>query len=255
MFFQQFRFLAVIFGFLEGQPPGGLLHPFGITPYHLPAAALEQPHGFGYAFIIFLLGNQARTRGLAFSRMVIEARAQGLGPYAFLGEPVPAVPQGEKVFEQLYQAAGMAHRTVRPEIRTVGLYEPARKENPRKILVCHANPRIGLGILEKDVVLGLVLLYQIVFQKQGIGLAVHHGMLQIRYFRHHQCCLASKPVGRHKILGHPVFQGLRLSDIYHLACRIVETVDPGSVRQQFYPLSYIHFFIIFAANTKTYLRA
>ena len=74
---------------------------------------------------------------------------------------------------ELQQIPRMNHRTVRAEI-TVPLHDPARKVYFRKLVRGDAYPWIGLGVLQEYIVLRLVLLYEIVLQKQRIRFGIDH---------------------------------------------------------------------------------
>ena len=63
-------------------------------------------------------------------------------------------------------------RRVRNTRGKVSAHAPG-KEHLRELVRRDADPGIGLGVLEQYVVAWLVLLYEIVFQKQGVGLAVN----------------------------------------------------------------------------------
>ena len=67
----------------------------------------------------------------------------------------------------------MNHRTVRAEI-TVPLHDSARKVYFRELVRGDAYPWIGLGVLQEYIVLRLVLLYEIVLQKQCISFGIDH---------------------------------------------------------------------------------
>ena len=238
---EKLRLLAVSLRLLESQPRGRILHPPGVQPDHLPSPALQQADYLGNVITVFFFGYASGTWRLAFSRMEIKAWPQRLLRRIFRRELAAAVPQRIKVFKQLYQAARIAGGTIRPEIYPCRLHEFPGKQHPREIFICNADPRISLGIFQEYVVLGLVLLDKVVFQKQRVRLAVHDGMLQIRYPGNHQCGLARKPFTRDKVLGDPVSQRLGLAHIYHLPRFVKKPVNTRGVRQQSYSLPYIHF--------------
>ena len=56
-----------------------------------------------------------------------------------------------------------------------------RLEYPWKILACDAYVRITLSVLKQDVVVRLVLLYQVVLKQECILFATNHHILDVRY--------------------------------------------------------------------------
>ena len=60
-------------------------------------------------------------------------------------------------------------RAVRAEIPGAVLDEPAGDRHPGELLVSEAYPRVGLAVLEQDVVTRLILLYKVVLQQERIG--------------------------------------------------------------------------------------
>ena len=116
----------------------------------------------------------------------------------------------------------------------MGLVDTPGNENPRELVPRHANPRIGLGILQKDVVPGLVLLDEVVLQQEGIRFGVHDGILRIGDLRHQDARLRREPLGRHEILRHPLVQVLRLPHINHIPLGVIIPIDAGGMWKQGY---------------------
>ena len=65
--------------------------------------------------------------------------------------------------EELHQIARMNNAAIRTEITRAIAYQPAGQEDTGKLLRTDTYPRISLGILQQDIVSGLVLLNKIVF--------------------------------------------------------------------------------------------
>ena len=82
--------------------------------------------------------------------------------------------------------------------------------------------------------MGLVLLDEVVLQQQGVGLAVHHAVLQVCNLAHQDAGLGVEPPGVHEILCHPLSEVLGLAHINNRSLGIVITVDSGGMRQEFY---------------------
>ena len=82
----------------------------------------------------------------------------------------------------------MAERTV---IGAEFLVYHSCLEYPRIILLRYNDRRVGLAVLEQNVVFGLVFLYQIVFKKQSVFLRVHHRVCDVPYLAHEHLRLVS----------------------------------------------------------------
>ena len=122
---------------------------------------------------------------------------------------------------ELHKISGMHHAAVRSEIPGSVPDHLAGKENLRELVLAHANPRIGLGVLQKDIVARLELLDQIILQQQRICLRLHDSVLRIGDLGHHHCSLAREPVRRHEILRHPLMQVLCLTHINHIPLGVI----------------------------------
>ena len=130
-------------------------------------------------------------------------------------------------------------RAVRAEIPGAVLDKPAGDRHPGELLVSEAYPRIGLAVLEQDVVTRLILLYKVVLQQERIGLRAHDGMMYVGYLGDHHLRLAIQAVGS-EILRDPGLEVLGLAHVYHRPGRIQKAVDTGAVRKHFQFVQYLH---------------
>ena len=136
--------------------------------------------------------------------------------------------EGMKQFDQI---AGMNNAAVRPEIAGAVLAYAPGKKNLGIIACGHTDPRIGLRVLQKDVVTRLELLDQVVFEKQCIRLRLYHRIFGIRNLRDHYRGLAREPLGRHKILRDPLMQVFCLTHINHIPLSVIISVDARGMRK------------------------
>ena len=92
-----------------------------------------------------------------------------------------------------------------------------------------ADTRVGLAVLEQDIVVRLILLDKIVLQQKGILFALHHHVLDISYMRYQLPRL-----GRLMVLAEiaidPTMQILSLTDIDNLTVCIVILVHARLLR-------------------------
>ncbi len=99
-----------------------------------------------------------------------------------------------------------------------------------------AHVKIPLGVLQEDVILGGVELYQAGLQHQGLKLAVGDDVIKVPDVFHHAVDLNLVLVHRAEIGGDPVFQGLGLADVDNLPLGVLHDVDPWLLGQQLGPL-------------------
>jgi hypothetical protein len=121
--------------------------------------------------------------------------------------------------------------TVRAEISGTILDHAPGKEDLRELVTGDTYPRIGLRILQKDIVFRLVLLDQVVLKQQGVGFGIHYRVLGIGYLRDKDPCLSVEPGGVHKVLGDSFMQVFRLADINHISLGVIITIDSGGMRK------------------------
>lgn len=123
----------------------------------------------------------------------------------------------------------MEDGTVRTEVTGAVLYHPTGQKHPRERLASHAYPRIGLGILEKYIVAGLILLDEVVLKQEGIRFTVNYGVTRIRNLADQHPGLGVEPVGRDKVLRNSLVQVLRLTHIYDISLGVIIPVDSGGM--------------------------
>ena len=124
----------------------------------------------------------------------------------------------------------MHYAAIRAEIAVaLTFFDAARDEHAGELLTGDADPGIGLGVLQQDVVLGFVLLDEVVFQQQGIGLAVHHRELGVGYLGNQDAGFGVQPLRGHEILRHPLVQVLGLAHINHLSLGVIVPINTGGM--------------------------
>ncbi len=132
--------------------------------------------------------------------------------------------------EEIHQIARVHHGTVGAEVPVpLALLDAPGNEHPGELLAGDANPGIGLGILEENVVLGFVLLDEVVLQKEGIGLGIHYGELGVGNLAYQDAGFGVQALRRHKILRHPLVEVLGLSHINNLSLGVIISVDAGGM--------------------------
>ncbi len=232
MFLQGLEFLLIYLGLLEIHPLGSLSHQCTVMLHYLAAAALEQFHDLLYALVIFLLRNPADAAAATFLYVIVQAGTVFATEYGVRGYLQIAGAELIGAVEELHQIARMHHTAVWAEIARTVLDDAPCEKDLREIAGADAYPRIGLGILQQDVVARLELLDQVVLQQKGVRLRLHHSILRISNLGDHHGRLARQPLGRHEILRHPLVQVLGLAHIYDIPLGVIIPVDSGGMWKQ-----------------------
>ena len=235
--------LFVMLGPFEIQAGGAVGHRLFVLPHQFPAPAFQNAFDSLHPAGVFFFGNLAHATARASSRMQFQAGTVFAAEDAIGSEFQFAVGPAHRIEgeEEFQQGVGVLDGTVRPEIAVFArLVHPSRQKDAGERLVAHANPRIGLGVLEQDVVLGLVLLDEVVLQKEGIGLAVYYRKLGVGYLGNQNTRFGIQALGRHKILGHTLVKVFCLAHIDNFALGVIVAVNTGSVRKKgyFFPNSH-----------------
>ena len=164
--------------------------------------------------------------------MEVQARAEFAPEDRVAGDFQVAGAQWVVLPEKLQQVVCVRDRAVRPEIGAVLPVHTPGQIDLRKLVVGDDDPRVGLGILQQDVVVRLVLLDEVVLQQQCVRLGIHHGELRVGDLRDQDPSLHVQPLRRHKVLSHPLVQVFGLAHINHLPRGIVVTIDPRGMWKQ-----------------------
>lgn len=143
-----------------------------------------------------------------------------------------AGPQRDHLADEVQHAVLHHHRAVGTEVLRTVAHELARGQHAGKRLAADNDPRIGLVVLEQDVVARLQALDQGVLEQQRIGLASHDDVADLDDLPHHDADLGTVLLRLHEVGGDPFAQALGLAHIDDRARAVHELVDPGRERQQ-----------------------
>ena len=234
MLSEGFCLLLEYLGVFETEFGGGLLHRTLIFPDYVIHTTLQKPNDLRDIRLVFLSADGSDAATFAASDMEIQAGTEFLPEYGLARDLKLARAQRIVVAEEFQQIVGMGDRTVRSEIGSRLPVHPAGQEYPRELFVGNDYPGICLGVLQQDVVMRLVLLDEIVLQKQGVSLRIDHGELGVGDLRDQEPGLYIEPFRRDEILGHPLVEVLCLTHINHLPRGIVITIDPRGMWEQGY---------------------
>ncbi len=224
--------LLVTLGHLELQFAGRPHHLRFEMGAHGAQVALQNGdrHADHLSIIRGALG--ADTGTLAVAQMVLQADAV-LAPGDGLGREVqPARAQRNHLPDELQHAALHGDRPVGPEVLRTVAAELARGLDAREILVADLDPRVGLVILEQDVVARLETFNQRVLQQQGVGLGVHDDMSDLDDLLHQHTHLGAVLPALDEIGGDPFAEALGLADVDDRPLPVDELVDSRRKRKQ-----------------------
>ena len=214
---------------LEFEICGGLGHLLPVAADQACGVAFENRDYLLYHRAVLLLGDGPYAATLAAAYLEIQTGTKFVPEYGLRVYLEPAGADGVIGLEEIEQFAGVEGRAVRPEVTRAVAYELACQINPGERICADTYPRIGLGILEQDVVLWLVLLDKVVFKQQGIGLGVHHGVLGISNLAYQNPGLGIEPGWIDEVLRNPLVQVLGFAYIYHISLGVVVSVDSGGM--------------------------
>ena len=128
---------------------------------------------------------------------------------ADLGRRIGALAERENPIQKPFDLISRSYVWIGTEIETTILFNLARDDEARIALIGNLDEGIRLIILEHDIVFGLVLLYEIDLEKQGLNIGLSNDKLKIhnlRYQRFRLGIVAPSEIGSHsiaKILGLP----------------------------------------------------
>src|SRR5208337_92657 len=125
-----------------------------------------------------------------------------------------------------------ARRKIRPEIQRPVLFHPPREIHPWIFLVQRQlDVRIRFVVPQHHVELRLVLLDEIVLERQRFPLVLHHTRLYVRNLPRQRTRLRIHPPRFQKVRPHPAPQRSSLPNVNNLPARILKQIHPGRFRQ------------------------
>ena len=124
----------------------------------------------------------------------------------------------------------MARRIRAEEIGV--FYQCSCFKNTREHLVCDAKPWITFPVFQKNIVLWLVLFYEVVFKNKRLDLGVRDYVLKPFNLRNKHLHLDAVVVLAVEIAQHSTFENFRLADVDYLVVFVVVNITPRKARQK-----------------------
>ena len=123
-------------------------------------------------------------------------------------------------------------RRVRPEILRSVAHEPPGRLHARERLVADHDPRVGLVVLEQDVVARLEALDHVVLEQERLALAGDDRVAQVGDPGDHDPHFRALVRFRREVGVDPPVQVFRLAHVDHLSVGAQKLVDAGRLGQQ-----------------------
>ena len=141
--------------------------------------------------------------------------------------------QWEEVVYQFQHRLGHMHVGVWAVILgTTTPLDPASEKDPRILLLGDTYPRIGLIVLEQDIVARTILLDERIFEMQSILLATDHNILQVGNIAHQHARLGRIVVLLVEVRRHTPLEILGLTHIDNRTLFIDVLVYTGTIGQE-----------------------
>src|SRR5690606_20997740 len=176
---------------------------FQPTDDHANFAIKDIPDVIQALFIIFL-SLVSFTGSFAVSDLVLEANLKLPFTDVFFTECQVTRPQRVQFANGIHDGMHHADGGVGPEVSRPVPDELPCWKNPRKALVFDDNPGIRLVILEHDIISGLVLFDQAIFQEPGIDFRINNGECDPVDLTHQYTGFAVQLTIFNKVRSHPV---------------------------------------------------
>ena len=117
------------------------------------------------------------------------------------------------------------------EIDRAVFFQPPRDVDARIFFErAVADVGVSLVVAQQHVELGLVLLDEVVFEREGFFFVVDDDVLDVGDFAHERAGLGVLPVGFEEVRAHAASQGARFAYVENRAARVLEEVHPGVER-------------------------
>ena len=223
---QMVQHVAELSGSLEVELFRCQVHSLPHSAHDFVGSAGKEQHYFvdHRAVVMLRLGENA-GRLTAFD-VVIEARSLG----HLCRHVVVAASHGEDLLHHIERAPHRADIGVGTEITGPIVFQPPRHENPRKRLLNRdLDVGIRLVIAQRDVEAGLVLLYEIRFENERVGLGGNDDRLEVADQSDQVPGLYALELVVGEVAAHPRAQALRFSYVKGRTVPALPQINAGSI--------------------------
>jgi hypothetical protein len=148
----------------------------------------------------------------AIAQVILQAKFVFAGTDLFFRQVIIAGSQRINAFYQIQKSPDRFHLGIGPEILRSVPYAFTGWKNTRETFIFDTKPWIGFIVSEQDIISWLVLLDQVIFQKQRIRFGRNHNVFYTSDFPDHYPCF-SAVMGLGKIRTDPFLQILCLPHV------------------------------------------
>ena len=199
--------------------------------------AFQKIHGIFHIGLIFLLGHIAAAGSQTLTDMMIQTGT-------FLAD-IPwkdllALSDGKEFMQCFHRL--LCRQNIRKRaiiLRLILLHSSGDKNTGKILLHRHLDVRIGLVILQKNIVIGMVFLDEVTFQQQCFHLGIRYDIFEFLDIRHHGLGFHRMVSAALKILPYAVFQIDSLPHIDHMSIGILHQIYPRFLGQFFQFFLYV----------------
>ena len=216
--------VAIAHGLLVVLLARGFFHALAQAARQIAAPPFEEHPDVARGFRVALVRDQPfGARPQAAVNVILQARARMAAR-----EVHRARGHQKMLVNQMDQAVREARGEVGPEIDRAVFFETPRHVHARIFLERRvANVGIGLVVAQQDIEFRLVLLDQIVFERERFLLVVHDDVSNVGDLAHERACLRVAPPRFQKIGLHARTQRPRLAHVEDFSGGVLEDVHPG----------------------------
>ena len=224
--------LFVALRLLEPQRRGSPGHLLLQVAPHGPQVAFENGDDQPDLRVVVFLGLQPDARPLAIADMILKTDRILASRDKFGSEVELAGTQRHDLADELQHAVLHHARPVRTEILRPVAQELPRRLHTGKMLAPHDDPRVGLVVLEEDVVTRLEGFDKRVFEQQSVGLAADDYMADFGNLPDQHTHLGAMLLALNEIRRNALAQAFGLADVDDRAGAVHELVDARRQGQQ-----------------------
>ena len=198
-------------------------HFLAQLPLQVVVASGQESADAVYAFSVLFLGHLPAARCKATAYVVVQTGLLAL----FHG--CGALSQREQPVNEVHVLVDLTRLRIRAEVFGSVLEDAPCGEDLGEVLLGYADHRIALSILQQDVVVRVVLLYQVVLENQRLVVVSRYHMVDVAYLLHKRLRLAVA-VGQ-EVLAHALSQAFGLAHVDDDALFVLHQIASGVQRQ------------------------
>src|SRR5208283_507043 len=221
-FFDRADAVANARGLLEFEARRVILHEVAHLAEQLEIFSLEQHLGRVQMAAVLLAVDGQTARPEASLDLIFEARARAIAEHG-----VGAGAQRKDLADDVDGLAQTVGRAERAEVAAAVLDDLAGDGDARPRVTGDLGAQVGFVVFEADVVPGLVLLDEVVFEDQRFFLACGDDGVEVAHAAHQETHLVAAVAALAEVGAHARAERFRLADVEHFAGAVEQEIDAG----------------------------